>query len=232
MKEHLDCNTYNLSGKRVTVYPSKSPVSPIVYLNSSEEEEEQIYRALEEFCCPDFTLVTISGLDWNHDMTPWNMQSAFQGAPPCTGGADAYLRLLTQQILPTVEGALPGTPVWRGLAGYSLAGLFALYALYRTPVFSRAASISGSLWFADFREYVLTHETMARPACLYLSLGDRECRTGNPYLKTVQERTEEIAAHYAAQGIDTHFQLNPGNHFKNPVRRMAAGIDWILKRPV
>ena len=80
MKEHLDCNTYNLSGKRVTVYPSKSPASPIVYLNSSEEEEEQIYRALEEFCCPDFTLVTISGLDWNHDMTPWNMQPAFQGA--------------------------------------------------------------------------------------------------------------------------------------------------------
>lgn len=221
-------SVYQLSGKRVTVYPSAAPAGPAVYLNSSEEEEEQICQALEESGCPDITLVTVSGLDWNRDMAPWDMPSAFKGAPPCTGGADGYLRLLTREIVPTVENALPEAPVWRGLAGYSLAGLFALYALYRTSVFSRAASISGSLWFADFREYVLTHEMTVRPECLYLSLGDRECRTRNPYLKTVQERTEEIAAHYAAQGIDTRFQLNPGNHFKNAVRRTAAGISWIV----
>lgn len=230
MTEQTDHSVYHISGKRITVYPGAVPGGPVVYLNSSEEEEEQISPALEKLCCPDFTLVTISGLDWNHDLVPWDMPPAFKGTPPCTGGADEYLRLLTQEILPTVENEFPAPPAWRGLAGYSLAGLFALYALYRTSLFSRAASISGSLWFADFREYVLTHETVGRPECLYLSLGDRECRTGNPYLKTVQERTEEIAAHYAGQGIDTMFQLNPGNHFKDSVGRTAAGIDWILKR--
>lgn len=37
--------------------------------------------------------------------------------------------------------------VFIGIAGYSLAGLFALYALYKTDVFTRVASMSGSLWF-------------------------------------------------------------------------------------
>ncbi len=229
MKEQNDRSTYHISGKKITVYPCAVSGGPVVYLNSSEEEEEQIRRALGEFCCPDFTLVTISGLDWNHDLPPWDMPPAFKGSASCTGGADEYLLLLTQQIVPAVEDVLPGAPKWRGLAGYSLAGLFALYALYRTPIFSRVASISGSLWFTGFREYVLTHETIGRPECLYLSLGDRERRTGNPCLKTVQERTEEIAAHYSKQGINTLFQLNPGNHFNNAVGRTAAGIAWLLK---
>lgn len=219
-----------ISGKKITVCPSDGSGSPIVYLNGSEDEEEQIYEALGELHCPDFTLVIISGLDWNQDMTPWSMPPAFKGAPPCTGGADRYLRLLTEEIMPEVEGALPAAVSWRGLAGYSLAGLFALYALYRTQAFTRIASISGSLWYEGFREYVLAHEPMGRPEHLYLSLGDRECRTGNPYLRTVQERTEEIAAHYAGMGIDTAFWLNPGNHFKNVFRRTAAGIAWILER--
>ena len=221
---------YHISGKKITVYPSTAPGSPIVYLNSSEEEEEQICQALQEFQCSDFTLVTISGLDWNHDMAPWDMPPAFKGAPPCTGGADEYLRLLTQEIVPTVETALQDAPCWRGLAGYSLAGLFAIYAAYQTPAFSRIASMSGSLWFSGFQEYVSTHEMAGDITHVYLSLGDRESRTGNPYLKTVQERTEEIAALYAQKGIDTTFQLNPGNHFKNVFRRIAAGIAWILDR--
>lgn len=221
---------YHISGKKITVYPSNAPGSPIVYLNSSEEEEEQICQALQEFQCPDFTFVTISGLNWYHDLTPWAMPPITESAPPSTGGADQYLRLLTEEIVPTVETALQGAPCWRGLAGYSLAGLFAIYSLYRTQTFTRIASMSGSLWFEGFREYVLDHEMKGRPKHLYLSLGDRECRTGNSYLKTVLERTEEIAARYAEMGIDTHFQLNPGNHFKNVLRRIAAGIAWILDR--
>lgn len=221
-------NLYHIAGKKIAVYPCAVPGSPIVYLNSSEDEEEQVAQALGGSQCPEFTLATISGLDWNHDLTPWSMPPAFKGAPPCTGGADDYLRILTREIVPTVEADLPGVPRWRGLAGYSLAGLFALYSLYRTQAFSRIASISGSLWFEGFREYVLEHEMAQRPERLYLSLGDRECRTGNPYLRTVQERTEEIAAHCAAQGIDTCFCLNPGNHFKNAVRRTAAGIKSLV----
>ena len=115
--------------------------------------------------------------------------------------------------MPEAEKELPGPPAWRGIAGYSLAGLFALYAIYRTDVFSRAGCMSGSLWFPGFKEYIFSREPKRRPDRIYFSLGDREAKTRNPILKTVQENTEAIHALFQGQGIDTVFQLNPGNHF-------------------
>ncbi len=221
---------FRIADKEIAVYPGLASGRPIIYLNTFEGEGEQVYQQLRDTECPDFTLVTVSGLVWHHDMTPWEMPPVSEGVPPCTGGADEYLRLLTEEILPKAEEAVQGPVSWRGLAGYSLAGLFAIYAACRTSFFSRIASVSGSLWFPGFREYVTAHEMAGDITQVYLSLGDRECRTGNPYMKTVQERTGEIAALYAQKGIDTIFQLNPGNHFKNVVRRTATGIAWILGR--
>lgn len=227
-----DCQKIPLSiaGREITVYPGLTSCRPIIYLNTFEGEGGQVFRLLRDMGCPDFTLVTVSGLDWHRDMTPWEMPPVSEGAPPCKGGADEYLRIVTEEIVPKAEEAMQGPVSWRGLAGYSLAGLFALYAPYRTALFSRIASMSGSLWFPGFWEYVSTHETDGHVSHLYLSLGDRECRTGNPYMKTVQERTEKIADLYAREGIDTTFQLNPGSHFKNTLRRTAAGIAWLLDR--
>lgn len=228
-KEVCHKTLFHVLDREIAVYPSRGSDRPIIYLNTSEGEGEQVYQMLRDTGCPDFTLVAISGLDWYHDMTPWEMLPVTEGAPPSTGGAGEYLRLLTEEILPKVEEAV-GPVLWRGLAGYSLAGLFALYAAYQTPAFSRIASMSGSLWFPDFQEYVSTHEMAGDITHVYLSLGDRESRTGNPYMRTVQERTEGIAALYVQKGINTTFQLNPGNHFKNVFRRTAAGIAWILDR--
>ena len=227
-----DCHKilFRAVGKEITIYPSITSGRPIVYLNTFGGEGERAYQMLRDAECPDFTLVTISGLAWHHDLTPWEMPPVSEGAPPCTGGAGEYLRLLTEEILPEAEAALLGPVSWRGLAGYSLAGLFAIYAACQTPVFSRIASMSGSLWFPGFWEYVSAHDMAGDITHMYLSLGDRECRTGNPYMKTVQEYTGEIAALCTQKGIDTMFQLNPGNHFKNAARRTAAGVAWILKR--
>lgn len=119
-------------------------------------------------------------------MTPWYMGPISKHDTPCTGGADDYLKLLLDEIIPEAEALLPGAPAQRGLAGYSLAGLFALYALYQTDVFARAAGMSGSFWFEGIMEYVCSHEMKRKPDCLYFSLGDKESSTDNPILNVVQ----------------------------------------------
>ena len=134
------------------------------------------------------------------------------------------------EIIPEAEKDLATPPAWRGIAGYSLAGLFALYAIYRTDVFSRVGCMSGSLWFPGFKEYIFSHEPKKPPDCIYFSLGDKESKTRNPVLKTVQENTEEIQAFYQHKGIDTAFHLNPGNHFVQGSKRTVAGIHWLLSR--
>ena len=222
--------TLTIKGKTVSIFPSLEANAPIIYLNTFSDEGQKVYETAQAAGCLPFTLVAISNLDWNHDMVPWDSPSTFKNAAPCTGGADDYLRLLTGEIIPAAETERNGVPRWRGIAGYSLAGLFALYAIHQTDLFSRVGSISGSLWFPGMKEYIFSHEPKRWPDHMYFSLGNKESKTKNPILCTVQENTEEISAYYQSKEIDTVFQLNPGNHFVQSVERTAAGIAWILSR--
>lgn len=221
--------TFMIENRKVQVWSAAAPDSPVIYLNTFEDEGKLVHQALKGSPCPDFSLVAISNLDWNHDMTPWSIPPVFKNQEACSGGADDYLRLLTEQILPKAEEEL-GAPRWRGIAGYSLAGLFALYSLCGTDLFSRSASVSGSLWFPGLKDYLFSHEIRCSVPHLYFSLGAKEKKTANPYLRNVQQNTEEIESFYRSRGMDTLFLTVPGNHYQNTVERTAAGISWILNR--
>ena len=223
-------SSFTIAEKGVDIFPSTETTAPTIYLNTFSGEGQKIYEAARAANYPQFALVAISDLAWNHDMAPWDSPAAFKKGEPFIGGADNYLQLLVEEIIPRAEKELAEPPVWRGIAGYSLAGLFALYAIYRTDVFSRVGCMSGSLWFPGFKEYIFSHEPKRRPDCIYFSLGDKEAKTRNSVLKTVQENTEEIQAFYQSKGIDTVFQLNPGNHFVQGIERTIAGIQWLLSK--
>lgn len=223
-------NIFTAAGKNVSVFSTTFPGAPVIYLNTYSDEGQQLFEATQTAGYPPFTLVAISDLDWNHDMAPWDSPAAFKNGEPFTGGADGYLRLLVEEIIPRAEKELAGPPAWRGIVGYSLAGLFALYTIYQTDVFSRVGCMSGSLWFPGFKEYVLSHEPKRWPDCIYFSLGDKESKARNPVLRSVRQNTEEIRTFYQDKGIDTVFQLNPGSHYNHAAERTAAGIAWLLRR--
>ena len=107
---------------------------------------------IQDTSYPRFTLVAIRGLDWNRDMAPWDNSAAFKKGAPFTGGADNYMRLLVEEIMLEAAKRLSKPPAWWGIAGYSLAGLFALCAVSQADVFSRVGCMSGSLWFPRFEE--------------------------------------------------------------------------------
>ena len=88
--------------------------------------------------------------------------------------------------------------------------------------------MSGSLWYPGFKDFALQNTLYIAPQHLYFSLGDKEARARNQYLKTVQQCTEELAAHYRSLGINTCYELNPGGHYRDIISRSAAGIKWIL----
>ena len=223
-------HTFTTDNKTISIFPCSESESPVIYLNTFLDEGQKVYEAAQAIGCPPFTLVAISDLDWNHDMVPWDSPPAFKNSEPCTGGADDYLHLLTEEIIPAAEKEINGVPRWRGIAGYSLAGLFALYAIYQTDLFSRIGSMSGSLWFPRMKDYIFSHEPKRWPDCMYFSLGDKESKTRNPILRSVRQNTEEIHAFYQSKGIDTVFQLNSGNHYDHAAERTAAGLCWLLSR--
>ena len=220
--------TITTSRKTVSIFACTEPGVPIIYLNTFAGGGQKVFKAAQAAGCPPFSLVAICNLDWNRDMAPWDGPAAFKNGDPFIGGADNYLQLLVEEIMPEAEKELNGPPKWRGIAGYSLAGLCALYAIYQTDLFSRVGCMSGSLWFPGFKEYIFSHKPKRRPDCIYFSLGDKEAKARNSVLKTVQENTEEIRNFYQGRGIDTVFQLNPGNHFVQGVERTVVGIRWLL----
>ena len=225
----MEKTSFACGGKKATLYGSEQPAAPLIILNNYSGDGESVESAMQEIDTPDCNLLVVGDLNWDHDMTPWYCPPLSKNDTPCTGGADEYLDLLLTEILPKAEELIGGTPSFIGIAGYSLAGLFALYASYQCDAFDRVASMSGSLWFPDFKEYALTHEMRKRPAKLYLSLGDREAHTRNSVLMTVQRNTEELVNHYKSFGLAVTWELNPGNHFKDAALRSAKGIRAILE---
>lgn len=223
----MEKQTFNTDKKKITLYPALAENKPVIYLTTYNDDGGEVYTELQKLGCPDFTLITVSGLNWEAELSPWAAGNLFKYSEMFTGGADAYLQFLTQQVLPQAEANLNGI-LWRGLAGYSLAGLFTIYALYKTDLFSRAASMSGSLWYPSFKDFALQNTICKTPQHLYLSLGDKEARARNQYLKTVQQCTEELTAHYRSLGINTCYELNPGGHYHDIIKRSAAGIKWLL----
>ena len=230
--EGLPSNTAQLietAGKPVRLFPSAREGAPLVVLHTVQDEGESVWRAVRSITGTAFTLAAIGGLRWNDEMSPWPSPPIFKGDAPCTGGANAYLGTLTETIVPGILERLPGKPACLALAGYSLAGLFAVYALYRTGMFSRVASASGSFWYPDFLAFAQTHAMAKPPECAYFSLGDKEAKTRNRILQTVEENTRALHQLYSQAGITTRFEMNPGNHFQNAPERMAKGIAWVLE---
>ena len=219
---------FQAGGKEISLYLSDKRDCPLIVLNTFEGGGAPVLEEARKLGGSDFSLLSVGGLDWNRDMSPWECAPVMAQDEGYAGGADSYLSLLLEEILPEGLKRLPESPSWTGIAGYSLAGLFALYALYRTDTFARAASMSGSLWFPGFGDFVRSHDMKWAPEKLYLSLGDKEAKTRNPYLKTVQENTEAAVQLYRDRGLDVIWELNPGNHFRDAELRSAKGILGIL----
>ncbi|MGI6230821.1 MAG: alpha/beta hydrolase [Tractidigestivibacter sp.] len=215
---------FSLDRYQICVAPATTAGAPVVYLNMYEDETDQTLDALASLGCPDVALIGISNIDWGRDMTPWEAPSAFERNKSYGGRADGYLELLVSQIAPSAEAELGGEPAWRGLAGYSLAGLFACYAPYKSTFFSRVASMSGSLWYPNFLEFATSHDMARVPERAYLSVGSKESHTRNQATSTVRDRTEAFRDYLESVGARASFELNPGGHFKDICLRTAKGI--------
>ena len=219
---------FNMHNKEITLCKSSDINAPLIVFNTFDGDGEGVYKELQNMGCTSINLLVVGNIDWNHDMSPWYMSSIYSKEKSFSGGADEYLKLLIDEILPKAKELIEGEPEFTGIAGYSLAGLFAVYTMYKTDVFDRVACMSGSLWFSDFIEYCKGNEYKRLPDKIYFSLGDKEANAHNPVLKTVQDKTIELSEYFKSLGSEVIFELNPGNHFTDTILRSAKGIKAIL----
>ena len=216
--------------KSSEVKSSEVKLSPhLLILHCFSEEEEAVVKLLQGQEYFSFPLLCINNLNWQKDMCPWDSPALIKNEKDFIGGADEYLFLLEKEIIPRAVEILGEEPTYYALAGYSLAGLFALYAGYRSSLFSRIASVSGSLWYPDFVSFAKEKKMLSRAERLYLSLGTEEARTMHAVLSTIESKTRELVEHYQSSGYCVKFEQNPGNHFCEVEQRIEKGIRWIME---
>lgn len=218
---------FEIDGKQITLFASETENAPIVYANLFSESGSEVLGECEKLGCKPFHFVSITGLRWDEELSPWAHAPIVSKDDNFTGEADKYIRCLTEMIIPRVEKAVKA-PIFRVIAGYSMGGLCALYAPYITDHFSRVVSASGSVWYPGFVSFVQENDFLRKPDAIYLSLGDRESRTKNQFLSRTEDCSRELCSIYQRQDINSRFELNPGNHFKDAPYRLAKGIAWIL----
>lgn len=169
----------------------------------------------------DFYLLACKVDNWNRDLSPWKAAPVF-GTEPFSGKAQQTLDFLQNEVLSRY------TDKTLYIGGYSLAGLFALWAVYQTDIFQGAAAASPSVWFPGFLDY--THERQIQAKAVYLSLGDREEKTKNPLMSQVGNAIRALHENLDAKGtIRTTLEWNSGNHFKDPDLRTAKAFAWLLE---
>ena len=164
----------------------------------------------------DFQLIAVKVNDWNHDLSPWKAPAVFKNA--CFGGGAVKT---LEKIL-----TLCSDKKKYYIGGYSLAGLFSLWAAYQTDIFTGIAAVSPSVWFPGFIDYMREHEIKSKT--VYLSLGDREEKTRNPVMAQVGNCIRSGYDWLKECGVDCTLEWNSGNHYREPDMRTAKAFAWIL----
>ena len=167
-----------ISGLSVHTQMSSVAGAPIVYLLGDVADNSPIQVS------EDVSLANV-GVDlWEENFSPWCAPRVFAKGPNFGNGAQKTLDTLINQVIPWAESELTESPAYRVLVGYSLAGLFSLWAGVSqqvargcqpddalsqpgpssqpgaphvdapTPTFQRIGAVSGSFWFPGLLDYV------------------------------------------------------------------------------
>ena len=204
------------------IYQYGNPEAARVLIQPVDDHDfagiEQEIALIREMTDLDFYFIAVKVDSWNKDLSPWPAPAVF-GKEHFGDGAKDTLK----EILKHTNEA--GKTYYLG--GYSLSGLFALWAGMQTDAFCGIAAASPSAWFPDFYEYVQKHAM--KTSAVYLSLGDKEHKSRNPVMATVEDKLRGIYAQLQTQPLTSKLEMNQGNHFKDPELRTAKGFAWVLQ---
>ena len=205
-----------------------------------EVMESEAARLTELAGHTDWCIAAVKVSNWNQDLTPWPSDPVF-GKVGFGDGAQKTLDMLLGEVLPQLAEELPNVGekltntgkelpnAWKPyICGYSLAGLFALWAVYKTDAFAGAAAVSPSVWYPGWLDYAGRNNI--KTSEVYLSLGMKEEKTRNPVMSTVGNAIREQYELLQSGGIHCQLDWNPGNHFVDSDVRVAKGLAWLLEQ--
>ena len=188
------------------------------------ENDISPYREKLDAAAPGrFLAIALPCGDWDRDLSPWPAPPAFKKGGAFAGKALSFLPAAIN-AMEKARGSLASPPAHRIVAGYSLAGLFALWTLTQTSLFDCAACASPSLWFPGWTDWLREHPLLPDHPRVALSLGDREEKTRNPVLAAVGEGIRGTRDLLLARGVPCSLRMDTGGHFEDAENRTVRTI--------
>ena len=218
--------------KSCTVYQRGDVPQMLLLQLVDEHDREELDTEMEwivSHSTVDFRFIAVHVDRWFDELAPWPAPPVF-GKTPFGNGATKTLDSLRQiageeqqRMAASVE-----TPIKIIIGGYSLAGLFALWAGYQSDQpFDAVVAASPSVWYRDWLDYAAVHQPQSD--AFYLSLGDREERSRTPILTTIATAIRRQQQLLEQAHIVNVLEWNPGNHFQDNGQRTAKGFVWAMK---
>ena len=208
---HLDIASYESDRICYVILPEKLKESELPWLESMAMTHHANF-------------VVISGIDWEGDLTPWKAQGLKSGE--FAGKAKYFIDMLKADLFFNLEISLKIAKAERSIVGVSLSGLFALWASLSCSMFQSIGSVSGSLWYDGFLEWMKSNLETATQR-YYFSLGDKEKDGKNKRLASVAQATLQAADLLKSAGKEVTFEYNEGNHFGPLIERIEKAITGI-----
>lgn len=219
-----------IGGRSCTIYTDNTPEYLLIQPADKHELEllDKEIEHIKSLTDTPFAFTAFEITDWNSELSPWTAPPVF-GNEPFGNGAGETLDFLEATLIPKLTELYSlnkNIPIILG--GYSLAGLFALWAAYNSNRFYSVAAVSPSVWFPGWIEFIEMQSPAAKS--IYLSLGKKEEKTRNKIMSAVGDNIRRQYEMLNQLDLIVTLEWNEGNHFTEPEMRTAKGFAWCIRK--
>ncbi len=219
-----------IGGKTCRLFGSEAPACLLVQPSARHENAtlEMEVAQISTLSRIPFVLATIELEDWIIDLMPWPDGNISRDPEAGQHGLET-LHYLLLSLVPEMHRRFGPLPVILG--GYSLGGLFSLWASTQTDSFKAIAAASPSVWIHGWLPYARKHVTLANQ--VYLSLGEQEEHVKNQAIARVGDNLRVYHALLQKQLGPECCTLvwEQGGHFADNEGRLARAFAWCMTTP-
>ena len=219
-----------ICGVKLYVYRSNVQNATTIYFLDGDQFAEPFNRWIIKHH-PPLNFVLLNANNRTDDYTPWPLQASETMPMDFEGKAEEHLSFISTHVIPFCESeyGFASSAEKRVIGGYSLGGLFSLYAAVNNDLFGTVLSCSSSLWYPDFLDYLKEHPFKATHPKLYMSVGDQEGTTATNLTAEQTSNTIALKDFYEPkfQAGDFKFTLEEGNHGNNISGRAWRAVEWV-----
>lgn len=216
----IHCNVF------ATERPEVLLIQPSARHETKNDGINREVKALAANATKGFAIVFFDTVEWAKALMPWHDEAVSRDEEVGMHAQDTLI-YIEESLVPWMHERFGKLPCIIG--GYSLGGLFALWAARQSTAFDAVAAASPSLWIKGWADFADSHSLNAQLA--YVSLGDREEHCRNQRMARIGDcvRHEHMTLTTQLGTSATTLEWNSGGHFGNEAERTAKAFAWCIE---